>query len=432
MLVGAVLLATFVAGWWWGSARLAALDHSVLAAYVDRGDEARVVVTGPPHAGRFEIRALARVERFGAVRVHEPVLLELPVGRSPPQGARLALVAVVRPPRGPQNGFDERAWLHRQGIHVVVRGSRWRLVGHRGGIGGVSDRLRAWLLGSSAPGLHGERRAVVVGIVAGADEGLSDDLKDSFRASGLYHLLAVSGQNVVFIALGVMGLAWLLALPRPLAELALLAVIAAYTLAVGWQPSVVRAAVAGSLASLAWLAARQRERWYCLLLGAAVLLAWNPYSLLDPGFELSFAAVAAIFLLVPPLLRRLEGYPVPARLAQPLALSSACGLATAPLLWLQFGRVPLYSVLANALAEPIVAPLLGLGLAAAVLHPLLPAASAGIAWLNGWCAAYLVAVARAVARLPQAQVSSARALLLLLVAGGAVAVALRRGTGEGG
>jgi predicted membrane metal-binding protein len=64
-----------------------------------------------------------------------------------------------------------------------------------------------------------------------------------------------------------------------------LAVIPAYTLAVGWQPSVVRAAVAGSLASLAWLAARQRDRWYCLLLGAAVLLAWNPYSLLDPGLS---------------------------------------------------------------------------------------------------------------------------------------------------
>ena len=74
-------------------------------------------------------------------------------------------------------------------------------------------------------------------------------------------------------------------------------------------------------------------------------------------------------------------------------------------------------MLANALAEPIVAPLLGLGLAAGVLHPLLPAASAGIAWLNGWCAAYLVAVARAVARLPQAQVSSARALALLALAG---------------
>jgi competence protein ComEC len=401
-----VVAAILAGGWWWGSLRLDALDHSVLAAYVDRGDDAIAVVTGPPRVGHFEIHALARVERFGGIQVGEPVLLELPVGRSPPQGAKLELTAVVGEPRGPKNGFDERAWLRRQGIHVVVRGSNWR--------------LRA-----STNGLRGERRAIVSGIVAGADEGLSDGLRDSFRASGLYHLLAVSGQNVVFLAAGVMAFAWLLAVPRLAAEVGVIGVIAAYTLAVGWQPSVVRAAVAGSLASLAWLAARPRDRWYCLLLGAAVLLSWNPYTVLDPGFELSFAAVAAIFLLVPRLLRWLEGYPVPPLLAQPLAVSTACGVVTAPLLWLRFGKVPLYSVLANALAEPAVAPLLGLGLVAAVLHPLLPAASTGIAWLNGWLAAYLAALARAVAGLPHAQLASGRALVLTTLAAAGLWILVR-------
>ena len=59
------------------------------------------------------------------------------------------------------------------------------------------------------------------------------------------------------------------------------------------------------------VASRPRDRWYFLLVGAAVLLAWNPYSLLEPGFQLSFSAVAAIFLLVPWVSRRLEGYPIP-------------------------------------------------------------------------------------------------------------------------
>jgi competence protein ComEC len=420
--VAGAAVALLAAGWWWGSTRADSLDRSVLAAYVDRGDVTRLVVTGPPHVTPFGVRVLGKVERFGALRVHEPVLAELPPGRAPPQGARLRLIALIRAPRGPRNGFDERAWLARQGIHVVLRGERWHVIGRRGGIGGVSDRLRAWLLGSSAPGLHGERRAVVDGIVVGADEGLTSGLKDSFRASGLYHLLAVSGQNVVFLGLGVFFLAWVLGVSRLWAEVAVLGVIAAYTLAVGWQPSVVRAAVAGSLASLAWLTSRLRDRWYFLLLGAAVLLAWNPYSLRDPGFQLSFAAVVAIFLLVPPLERVLEGYPVPRRLVAPLAVSAACGLLTAPVLWLEFGAVPLYSVLANALAEPAVGPLLALGLLAALLHPVVPAASYALAWLNGWCAAYLAAVARAVAALPSARVTSSRAILVGLL--GAMAATL--------
>ena len=87
--------------------------------------------------------------------------------------------------------------------------------------------------------------------------------------------------------------------------------ILGYVLAVGWQPSIVRAGVAGLLASLAWLTARPRERWHFLLLGAVVLLAWNPYALLALGFQLSFSAVAAIYVAVPRLQRLLAGYPVP-------------------------------------------------------------------------------------------------------------------------
>ena len=90
-----------------------------------------------------------------------------------------------------------------------------------------------------------------------------------------------------------------------------LAAIAAYVLAVGPQPSVIRAGVAGALLSLAWLTGRQRDRWYALLVGAVVLLAWNPWNVLDPGFQLSFAAVVSIFVLAPRFKRVLEGYPMP-------------------------------------------------------------------------------------------------------------------------
>ena len=156
----------------------------------------------------------------------------------------------------------------------------------------------------------------------------------------------------------------------------------------------VRAGVAGVLGSLAWLAARPADRWYFLCLGALVLLAWNPYDMLDAGFQLSFVAVCAIFLVVPRLTALLEGYPFPGKLAAAVALSTACGLVTAPILWLQFHAVPLMTVPANALAEPAVAPLLYLAFAAGLMAALFPPAATAIAWLNGWCAAYLAVCAR--------------------------------------
>jgi competence protein ComEC len=416
----AMLLAAAVgtAGLWWGSVRLEQLETSVLAGEAGRAGPAEIEVTGPAREGAFALRVPVRVLRFGALTPDERARLELPLGRAPPQGALLELVATVRRPRRASAGesFDEREYLRRQGVHVVLRADGFRQVGRRGGAGAVADRLRGWLSGSMAPGLTGERRAVIAGIVLGEDEGLSADLRDAFRASGLYHLLAVSGQNVVYVVIGALVLTWALGLPRWLGQVTALTAVTAYVLAVGWQPSVVRAGVAGALASLAWLAARPADRWYFLLVGAAVLLAANPFSLLEPGFQLSFAAVAAIFVLVPRVERWLEGYPVPRRLADVIAVSVACGLVTAPILWLHFGAVPLFSVASNALAFPVVGPLLGFAFIAAALDPVLPSAALAIAWVNGWLAAYLGWCARAVGGLPHAQATSLRVVGLVAVA----------------
>jgi competence protein ComEC len=423
LVCGALLLI----GWWWASARLDAIDRSVLVPEIGQAGRFVLAITGPGRRSEFSLRIPAQVRRFGERELREPVLLRLPPARSPPQGALIEVTGEIRAPRGPEDGFDERTWLRRRGVHVIVRADRWRAVGRRGGLAGFADRLRARISRSMAPGLRGERRAVLAGVVLGEDEGLSEDLRDDFRASGLFHLLAVSGQNVVLVAGGALLFAWLVGIPRWLGELGALAAIGGYVLAVGWQPSIVRAGVAGALASLAWLAARPRDRWYFLLVGAAVLLAWNPYSLLEPGFQLSFGAVGAIFIGVPPLERRLEGYPGPRWLRAVIAVSIACGLATAPILLLHFGSVPIYSVLANALAAPAVAPLLGLAFAAAAVQPVLPSLAAALGWANGWLAVYLAGCARLIGGLPYAQVSTTTAALgvAVIVALGIVATRLR-------
>lgn len=418
-------VALALAGWWWGSLRLDVLDRSALDGRAGRAARVVLAVTGPVRRTRYELRVPAEVRRFGRDRIREPVLLELPLGRSPPQGVLIETIAEVQLPRRAEDGFDERAVLRRRGIHVVLRGGRWRVVGRRGGLGGLADRVHARVARSLALGTEGERRAVVTGVVLGEDQGLSEELRDRFRASGLYHLLAVSGQNVALVAGGILLAAWLAGIPRWLGELGALAGIGAYVLAVGWQPSVVRAGVAGALASLAWLAARPRDRWYFLLAGAAVLLAWNPYSVLEPGFQLSFAAVATIFLAVPPLQRRLRGYPLPRALGAVVAVSAACGVATAPIVWLHFGAVPLYSVVANAAAAPAVAPLLAAALVAALLEPLAPDVATALAWSAGWLGAYLALCARVVGGLPHAQVHSLAVLLGLAAVGGFAFVVAR-------
>lgn len=392
------------AGWWWGSRRLDALGRSVLLSHVGEGGRALVETEEPPRVDRFDVRVLARVLRWGDLRPNEPVLLKLASGHAPRQGTRLSVIGVLATPSSAQ-----ASWLRRQGVHVVLRVKDARRAGRRGGFAGLGDRLQRWLAHDSAFGLTGERRQVIDAIVLGQSRGLDRTLLDRFRASGLYHCLAVDGLKVATVAAGALALFR----RRMIGHLAALAAVGAYVLAVGFHPSVVRAAVAVALASLAWLSARERDRWHAMLVGALVLLAWNPMFVRDAGFQLSFAAVAAIFVVTPRVVRALAGYPVPHGLAQLIGVSTACGLATAPVTWMQFHQISVVTVPANVVAVPVVAQMLVLALLTAVIAPFAPPVAAALARVDAWGATFVAACARFFGGLPGAQVTSSAAAAAL-------------------
>ena len=93
-----------------------------------------------------------------------------------------------------------------------------------------------------------------------------------------------------------------------------------------------------------------------------------------------------------------------------VAVSAACGAATAPILWLQFSALPLLTVPANALAEPAMPILLALAFLTAGVGVISPDGAALLAWLNGWVAAYVALCAHAIGSLPFAQITTNRGL----------------------
>ena len=243
------------------------------------------------------------------------VQLELPLGRSPPQGARREPARGRASCRaGPTHGFDERTWLRRQGVHVVLQVDEWRVVGRRGGLGGVADRaprLASPRVGTRPDGrtARGPRRGR-----ARRRQRLSRRAcRTSFRALGALPPAGRLGpERRAARRRRARPRACCSASPRGWAHLGALAAIGAYVLAVGPQPSVIRAAVSGAAVSLAWLAARERDPWHVLLLAAVVLLALEPVHALRRGLPALVRRGVAIFLVVGPLVRVLEGYPVPA------------------------------------------------------------------------------------------------------------------------
>ena len=347
-----------------GHARLAAID--VAGHRLEPGDRIQggAHMLGPPRPGPFGSSVEVRMVSGHAVRAKFLARLP-PRARLPPDagaGTQLRISGSLREPKPPEaEGFDLGAYLRRRGVAGELQADTAVVTGERrGGTAGLLDSARRRGERSLAAGLESGPAALARGMVLGQDELVDPASKDDFRASGLAHLLAVSGQNVMLLAA--------LALPllaaagmTPAGRVAItVALIALYVPLAGAGPSLQRAGVMGAASLVALAAARPASRWYALLLAACATLAVNPRAIADPGWQLSFAAVAGILLLAPPVREALDGLPRP--LAEGLAITVAATVATAPLLAHHFGTLSLAGLPANVLALPLVAPIMWLGL----------------------------------------------------------------------
>jgi competence protein ComEC len=371
------------------------------------GRSALVLVTAGPGAGE---RVSVRASRWPAVAPGEEVVAE-----------------------GPLRALGARdGWLRRRGAHGRLRARTvWATGGRRGGVAGRLDRLRASAERAVSSGLDPPRAALARGMVLGQDEALDEDMREAFRVSGLAHLLAASGQNVMLLAALALPVLAALGLGLRGRLAGVLGLIALYVPLAGAGPSIQRAGVMGAAGIVAVLAGRPASRWYALLLAAAVTLGIDPRAAQDPGWQLSFAAVVAILLLAAPLAARLRERRVPRAVAEAAALTAAATVGTAPLLAFHFERVSLVSLPANLLAVAAVAPAMWLGMLAVAAGAVAPGLAQLPNALASYPLAYLGRLAESAAALPHAsvpvQLHSPLALATTyVILGAAVVLVLRR------
>lgn len=340
-----------------GEARRAALEHTTLLADGHGAADGRVSVTQPPRRSQFG--GWSAAARYAG----EPVLLRISDDRVPlpDTGAVLAVRGRLSPP-----GDFARS----RGAHAELRADTGTVVGTRGGVPGAVDAIRRRAQAALDHGLPPAASGLLQGMVLGQDAALPDDVRDDFRAAGLSHLVAASGTNVVLLAALAAGLATLLGLGLTARLWLVLALIALYVPLAGAGPSIQRAGVMGAAVAVAGLAGRPAARWYALLVAAVVTLALDPRAVADPGWQLSFAAVVGIAILTGAWAEGLARLGVPRAAAEVLAMTFAATLSTAPVVAAHFGTGSAWAVPVNALAAPVVAPIMWLGATAAALGQL--------------------------------------------------------------
>ena len=346
--------------------RVRALEGGPLPGMHGRWVEARAVLLEPVRV-RLRGPAVARARLAGlgdaVLRVRETAR-----PRAWPGVGEIVAVAGRIAPLG---RYDE--YQRRRGAAVAVEVYRFDATGERrGGLLGSVDAARRRAEAGLTHGLAPPEAALLRGMVLGQDERLTEDVRDDFKRSGLAHVLAVSGQNVMLLAILVIAAGAVAGIGLRARLLIALALVAFYVPLTGAGPSIQRAGVMGAAGLVAALAGRPAHRWYALALAAAITLALNPRASGEPGWQLSFAAVVALLALAPPLRMALTRA-LPGPVADVAAITIAATLGTAPLMAMHFDQVSLAALPANLLAAGAIAPIMWLGMLAAAAGQVAPA-----------------------------------------------------------
>lgn len=431
----------------------ARLVEAPVAAETTALVEGRVRAIDTSRAGR------ARVLLDDAVVYGEPpertprrLRLTLEAGAPPPAiGARVSLMARIGPPGGPvePGGFDFRRSAFFDGL---------------GGIGLAEgplallpavpptlieapilllDQARMALAAALRVQMPGDAGAFAAAIAVGDRAALPMEALQHLRDSSLAHLLAISGLHmamatgIAFIGLRlalVLIPSWGVRWPvKKAAAGAAILVGAAYLALSGGSVATQRAFVMAAVAFGAVLVDRPAVTMRGLALAATVVLAMKPESLVDAGFQMSFAAALALVAAFETSRARFTPTARPGGRALRygvglLTTSALAGLATAPFAAAIFGRMATFGLLANVAAVPVMGFLVAPGLAAsALLAPFglgsipLAVSEAGIEWI--------LSVARFVAELDGAVVAAPAppASAMWLIVGGGLALALLHG-----
>lgn len=222
----------------------------------------------------------------------------------PSYGEVIQVHGRLKKPRLPTNpgAFDYQKYLARRGIHCTLSAGvdeATVLQPSSFSVRGVATRIKSEIALKARNLFTYTRAKLLLGILFGDYTSLPSDVQNTFMRTGTMHLLAASGFNCGIIVLGVGFLLRRLSTPRTITNLALIASLWGFVLLANSGPSIFRAAMMSTLLLAAFILWRVPDVHNIIMFTSIVILGLNPLSLFDTGFQLSFAAVMSIILIMP-------------------------------------------------------------------------------------------------------------------------------------
>ena len=298
---------------------------------------------------------------------------------------------ILRPDNGGLDGFDYGKYLARNGLcgatYLYGNNIKYLSTEQPSGFIQRSYLLRDKLIRQfESIGLKGSQLAIISAITLGEKGLLSNDVRDTFSAAGVSHILVVSGMHVGFIFLIITWLISIISHHRKWIVVVLgLIVLWSYALLTGLAPSVVRATFMFSMMLLFRVMGEKYRIKHVLCLSATILILINPNVLFNVGFQLSYLAVCGIVYFYPLFYKRistLKSRPLRWILSS-VAVTVSAQIFTLPIVIYNFNQFPIYFILSNLFVTAF-APFLFIGGIALLPLSYIPFFGVGAGWLMNY------------------------------------------------
>lgn len=286
---------------------------------------------------------------------------EINIAKTWQRGEMIALSGKLEQPNIATNfeGFDYRLYLHKQGIHWIVKAegaSSITIIG-KGGWSQLAFLAQVDIfrqhIGSIIDELFPDwQGGYMKGLLIGVTDDLSSDKYNQFTSLGMTHILAISGSHVAINISLVFGLLRLLKMTRERAYSIVFWWLPLYVFITGFSPSVIRAGLMTMLGIFLLKRGLFKDGLNTLSSVAFVMLLWQPYYLFNISFQLSFAVTAGIIIFTPFIKPYLLW--LPDKIRGGIAITIAAELTSFPLTLYYFNQYSLLSMVANLALVPII------------------------------------------------------------------------------
>ena len=225
----------------------------------------------------------------------------------------------------------------------------------------ASNDIRNSIIKKTQIILPNRTNSLLIGILLGDKNNISEDTIENFRTSNLSHILSVSGAHTAYIILGVTYLLYKSKISKKIINIITILILFIFMFITNFTPSVIRACLTSMIAIASKSFYRKSDIISNISLSLIIILLFNPYAITEIGLQLSYLGTLGLILFNKNVENLLSKIKINKKVIKLITITISAQIMIIPIMALNFNTISLTFFISNLLASPILGTTIILG-----------------------------------------------------------------------